>query len=93
MPQVMIVPRVFAEEAETLEREAMQLAASPDSPGGEHTTEEEWLHIRGIRRLRLRMERYADGLETAVTMIRTGPDGHQTKRSLRALHPEYDDVA
>jgi hypothetical protein len=93
MAQQEIAPFRLADRLYAAEKRAMRLATHPESPDGTITTPDELLHIQELRDARLELERYGEGTQVAVRMIRLGPDAPSLPRSLHDLygHDSPDD--
>lgn len=70
MAQQELKPFRLADRLYSAERRAIRLATHPDSPEGTLTTPDELAHIQELREARMELERYGEGLQVAVRMIR-----------------------
>ena len=86
MAQQELKPFRLADRLYAAEKRAMRLATHPQSPGETTTTPEEWLHIQELREARMELERYGEGIQVAVGLIRLGPDAPSVTRRQRELH-------
>jgi len=86
MAQQELQPFRLADQLYSAERQAMRLATHPESPNGTTTTPDELLHIQTLREIRQAIERYGEGLQVAVRMLRLGPDAASMPRALRGLY-------
>jgi len=67
------------------EKPAMRLATRPDSHDGTITSPDELLLIQGLRAIRQELERYGEGIQVAVGLIRLGPDAPSVTRRRHSL--------
>ena len=86
MAQQELKPFRLADRLYSAERRAIRLATHPDSPEGTLTTPDELAHIQELREARMELERYGEGIQVAVRMIRLGPDAPSLPRSFHDLY-------